>query len=134
VADKERFLNKFNDKVFLLSMLDDPTRTLHTYNFSTKSPKTIPTLNRIRDVELKRIATTIGQAVPLGALAKDKVFLASMVDDPVRTSRQYGLDVKGPQLLALEKVTDGLRKHVAAAFRTGVNPVAADVCNGCNSC
>jgi hypothetical protein len=134
VPDNARFLNKFNDKTFLLSMLDDPARTLHTYNYSAKNPKTVPTLNRIRDAELKRIAAAVGQTVQLGPLAKDKVFLASMIDDPVRTSRQYGLAVKGPQLIELEKVTNQLLTHATVAFRTGVNPVAADACNGCNAC
>ena len=134
MADKRRFLNKFNDKVFLLSMLDSPARTLHTYNYTAKNRKSLTTLNKIRDAELKRIAAAFGKKVRLGQLAKDKVFLTSMVDDPVRTSRRYELKIQLPQLLELEAVSQTLLTHASAAFRTGVNPVAADVCNGCNMC
>lgn len=69
---------------------------------------------------------------------EDKVFLLSLIDDPVKTFKAYGYDGDPILMGNMMRMAEDVRKRAIEVFKqAGINGVATndcDACRGCNNC
>ncbi len=69
---------------------------------------------------------------------EDKIFLLSLIDDPVRTFKAYGYDADSILLGNMMKMAEDVRNRAIEIFKqAGANAVSTndcDSCRGCNNC
>ena len=68
-------------------------------------------------------------------LEEDKVFLLSLIDDPVKTFRIYGFKGDERMVAMLKGMALNIRKRAILIFNEILGMVdAANACNACNAC
>jgi hypothetical protein len=135
-TEKKSFIDRLSkDKVFLLSMLEDPIRTLQEYDYCVKEDQPInKQLIRIRELEIKLLAGMINQTIDLQEFTKDDAVVISMLDNPAKTFRKFKIPGRPGLIAALDDLAEKMLEHVATTFRVGIGPLADNFCDGCNMC